>query len=402
MSTADKKASGSPNGPNSAPDSPEATSTAASPLVADTPSVSGQAAQHPEQPLPEPQQRFDYRRAIRKRFIFLFGGLLVGLVLAVVDLLTGSANVAASDVLCVISQWVTGCEVPKIAVTVVKVYRIPTVLTAIGVGASLGVAGSIMQTILRNPLASPYTLGISAGAGFGAALTIVTGFAAIEGLGIWLVPFNAFAFALMTCFLIYAIGSFKKLTPGTMILAGIGLSFLFNALQSMMQYGATAEQNQNIVFWLFGSLSKSDTKTAVFMLGLVLVLLPMLMVKSWQFTALQLGDEKAIGLGINVKRLRLTGFAVASLLTATAVSFVGTIGFVGLAGPHVARLLVGEDQRFFMPLSALFGSLILLLADIVSKSLLEGFIFPIGIITSLIGVPVFFSVVLSKRRSYFS
>lgn len=399
MSTADKKAS---EALNDAPDSPQAASTAPGPLVADILSASGQAAMQAGQPLPEPQQRFDYRRAIRKRFIFLFGGLLVGLVLAVVDLLTGAANVATSDVMCVISQWVTGCEAPKIAVTVVKVYRVPTILTAIGVGASLGVAGSIMQTILRNPLASPYTLGISAGAGFGAALTIVTGFAAIEGLGIWLVPFNAFVFALLTCLLIYGIGSFKRLTPGTMILAGIGLSFLFNALQSMMQYGATAEQNQNIVFWLFGSLSKSDTSTALLMLGLVLVLLPMLMIKSWQFTALQLGDEKAIGLGINVKRLRVIGFAAASLLTATAVSFVGTIGFVGLAGPHVARLLVGEDQRFFMPLSALFGSLILLLADIVSKSLLEGFVFPIGIITSLIGVPVFFSVVLSKRRSYFS
>lgn len=347
-------------------------------------------------------QRFDYRQTIRKRFVFVLGGLLLGLVLAVVDLLTGAANVAPRDVLCVLSQWATGCEAPKIAVTVVKVYRVPTVLTAIGVGASLGVAGSIMQTILRNPLASPYTLGISAGAGFGAALTIVTGFAAIEGLGIWLVPFNAFVFALLTCFLIYGIGSFKKLTPGTMILAGIGLSFLFNALQSMMQYGATAEQNQNIVFWLFGNLSKSDTSTALLMIGLVLVVLPLLMARAWQFTTLQLGDEKATGLGVNVKRLRLLGFGLASLLTATAVSFVGTIGFVGLAGPHVARLLVGEDQRFFMPLSALFGALILLLADIVSKSLLEGFVFPIGIITSLIGVPVFFSVVLSKRRSSFS
>ena len=373
------------------------------------PAVAGQGQPQPPKPQPQMAQavqtdapRFDYRQSIRKRLLFVLGGAGVGLVLAVIDLLTGAANVAPGDVLCVISQWATGCEAPKIAVTVVKVYRIPTVLTAIGVGASLGVAGSIMQTILRNPLASPYTLGISAGAGFGAALTIVTGFAAIEGLGIWLVPFNAFVFALMTCVLIYVLGSLKKLTPGTMILAGIGLSFMFNALQSMIQYGATAEQNQNIVFWLFGSLSKSDTTTAIVMIGLVLALLPVLMLKSWQFTALQLGDEKAMGLGVNVKHLRLLGFVLASLLTATAVSFVGTIGFVGLAGPHVARMLVGEDQRFFMPLSALFGSLILLLADIVSKTIVEGFVFPIGIITSLIGVPVFFSVVLSRRRSYFT
>lgn len=343
--------------------------------------------------------RYDYRRTLRKRFAVLLGALLLGLALMAADLLTGSANVRAQEVFCVISQW---CEARKVAVIVVRVYRIPATLMAVGVGASLGVAGAIMQTILRNPLASPYTLGISAGAGFGAALTIVTGFAAIQGLGVWLVPFNAFVFAMFTCLLIYAMGAVKKLTPGTMILAGIGLSFMFNALQSIMQYVATTEQSQNIVFWLFGSLSKAETGTAIAMLALVFALMPVLMCHAWQFTALQLGDEKATGLGINVKRLRLLGFGIASLLTAVAVSFVGTIGFIGLAGPHIARMLVGEDQRFFIPLSALFGALILLLAAIVSKVIVEGFVFPIGIITSLIGVPIFFSVIFSRRRSYFT
>lgn len=345
------------------------------------------------------QTRYDYKKTIRKRVFMLIAGAVVGVLLIVVDMLTGSAPISIHDVFCVLSNM---CVAPEMATTVVHIYRLPATLMALSVGASLGIAGAIMQTILRNPLASPYTLGISAGAGFGAALTIVTGFAAIQGLGIWLVPFNAFVFAMLSSLLIYVIGSSKNLTPATMILTGIGLSFMFSALQSALQYAATVEQNQNIVFWLFGSLSKAETKTALSMLAMVVLLLPILMRHAWKFTALQLGDEKATGLGINVKRLRLFGFILASLLTSLAVSFVGTIGFVGLAGPHIARMLVGEDQRFFIPFSSLCGALVLLLANVLSKVIIEGFIFPIGIVTSLIGVPIFFSVIVSKKSSYFS
>lgn len=343
--------------------------------------------------------RYDYKQAIRKRALMLIIGAAIGVLLVLIDMLTGSAPISIRDVFCVLSGM---CQAPELANTIVRVYRLPATLMALSVGASLGIAGAIMQTILRNPLASPYTLGISAGAGFGAALTIVTGFATIQGLGIWLIPFNAFVFAMLSSLLIYLIGSSKNLTPATMILTGIGLSFMFSALQSALQYAATVEQNQNIVFWLFGSLSKAETKTALSMLLMVLVLLPILMSQAWKFTALQLGDEKATGLGINVKRLRLFGFVLASLLTSLAVSFVGTIGFVGLAGPHIARMLVGEDQRFFIPFSSLCGALVLLLANVLSKVIIEEFIFPIGIVTSLIGVPIFFSVIVSKKRSYFS
>ena len=343
--------------------------------------------------------RYDYKKTVYMRFVMLVAGLLACAVLMVIDLLTGSANLAVNEVFCALTQW---CEASDMARVVVLTYRMPSSLMALGVGASLGVAGAIMQTILRNPLASPYTLGISAGAGFGAALTIVAGIGISAGMGRWLVPFNAFLFAILSSFLIYIIGAAKKLTPGAMILGGIGLSFMFGALQSMLQYAASAEQNQSIVFWLFGSLSRAETSTAVAMLMLVAAAFPVLVANAWKFTALQLGDEKATGLGINVKRLRILGFGMASLLTAVAVSFVGTIGFIGLAGPHIARMLVGEDQRFFMPLASIFGAAILLLASIVSKVIVPGFVFPIGIVTSLIGVPVFFSVLLSKKRSYFS
>jgi iron complex transport system permease protein len=279
-------------------------------------------------------------------------------------------------------------------------YRLPTALMAIGVGAALGFAGAVMQTILNNPLASPYTLGVSAGAGFGAAFAIVSGASALSVIGGYTIPFFAFLFAAITCFSIYAFGKYTKMTPQTMILAGIGLSFLFQALQSLMQYIATPEESQNIVFWLFGSLSRANWFTVAVIFITLIVVIPLMLKDAWRLTALKLGDEKAMGLGVNIERLRIKSFALVSIVTGAAVCFVGTIGFIGLVGPHIARMLIGEDQRFFIPLSALCGALVLSLASILSKIIVPGFIFPIGIITSLIGVPFFFSLVVSKRKGF--
>lgn len=276
-------------------------------------------------------------------------------------------------------------------------YRLPTALMAIGVGASLSFAGAVMQTILNNPLASPYTLGVSAGAGFGAAMAIVTGASALSFVGIYTVPLFSFVFAGITCFSIYGFGKYTKMKPQTMILAGIGLSFLFQALQSLMQYMATPEESQNIVFWLFGSLSRSNWFTVGLIFLILALVIPLTLKDAWKLTALKLGDEKATGLGVDVEKLRIKCFALISIITGIAVCFVGTIGFIGLVGPHMSRLLIGEDQRFFIPLSSLCGALVLSVASVLSKLIVPGFIFPIGIITSLIGVPFFFSLVLSKR-----
>lgn len=340
-----------------------------------------------------------YKIATRRKLMFVIAGIILCLVMVVVDLFTGTADLSASDVVC---SLFSGCETDKKTMVIVNTYRLPITLMALGVGSALGLAGGVMQTILNNPLASPYTLGISAGAGFGAALTIVTGFSAIGGLGAWLVPLNAFIFALITSAMIYMIGKRQGLSPGTMVLAGIGVSFLFSALQSLVQYSASAEENQNIVFWLFGSLQRAEMHTSLAICAIAAISIPVTLSQAWRFTALKLGDEKATGLGINVERLRLFGFVTASLLTAVSVSLVGTIGFIGLAGPHVARLLIGEDQRFFIPMSTICGAAVLLCASIVSKVIVDGFVFPIGIVTSLIGVPVFFAVLLSKQRSYFA
>ncbi|HWR40982.1 MAG TPA: iron ABC transporter permease [Patescibacteria group bacterium] len=313
------------------------------------------------------------------------------------DVLVGPAWLTVPEVMSAI--FTPGSSDPA-AQVIVWTLRLPAALMAIVVGATLGIAGAEMQTILDNPLASPYTLGVSSGAGFGAALAIVWGAGVFPGFDEYLVSLNSFIFACLTCFLIYLIGRVRQVNAETMILAGIGLLFLFHSLLALLQYLATPEALQGIVFWLFGSLMKTTWPKLGIVTFALLLAIPLLIKDSWELTALKLGDDKAKSLGIDVERLRLKTFLLVSLLTASAVCFVGTIGFIGLVGPHIARMLVGEDQRYFLPMAALSGAVLLSAASIGSKIIIPGAIFPIGIVTSLIGVPFFFSLILSKKRGY--
>lgn len=343
-------------------------------------------------------EHFDYKKHSYRRIIFILIGLLICAVSFITDVIVGPASLTLRDVWLAVMQ---SPVVSKNADVIIWSIRLPTAVMALLVGASLGIAGAGMQTILDNPLSSPYTLGISAGAGFGASLVVVIGLSSLEFLGEFMVPFGAFVFAGLTSFFIYSINKIKNFSSETMILAGIGMMFLFQALQSLMQYMATPEALQNIVFWTMGSLTKANWLSISIVLVVLLVMLPLMMRKSWRLTALKLGDEKASGLGVNVENLRVKIFLFISIITAVAVSFVGTIGFIGIVGPHIARMLVGEDQRYFLPLSAVCGMVILSLASIASKMLIPGAMFPIGIVTAIIGVPFFFSLVLTRKGSYF-
>ncbi len=343
-------------------------------------------------------EHFDYKKHSYRRIIFILIGLLICAVSFITDVIVGPASLTLRDVWLAVMQ---SPEVSKNADVIIWSIRLPTAVMALLVGASLGIAGAGMQTILDNPLSSPYTLGISAGAGFCASLVVVVGLSSLEFLGEFMVPFGAFVFAGLTSFFIYSINKIKNFSSETMILAGIGMMFLFQALQSLMQYMATPEALQNIVFWTMGSLTKANWLSISIVLVVLLVMLPLMMRKSWRLTALKLGDEKASGLGVNVENLRVKIFLFISIITAVAVSFVGTIGFIGIVGPHIARMLVGEDQRYFLPLSAVCGMVILSLASIASKMLIPGAMFPIGIVTAIIGVPFFFSLVLTRKGSYF-
>lgn len=336
-----------------------------------------------------------YARLAARRQLVLAAALLCLAASLLLDVATGPAFLPLSSVV----KSVLGTAHDRTADTIVWTIRLPIAGMAVVVGASLGLTGAVMQTILNNPLASSYTLGISAGAGFGAALVIVAGIA-LPVPEAFAIPLSAFLFAGFACAVVWIIGARRGATPEILVLGGIACLFFFQALLSLLQFLASQETLQQIVFWLFGSLQRATwTKLAIVTVAL-LSAVPILATDAWRLTALKLGDERAQGLGVDVPALRLRCFVLVSILTGVAVAFVGTIGFIGLVGPHVARILIGEDQRAFLPASAVFGALMLSLASIVSKSLIPGAIFPIGIVTALIGVPFFVWLIMSKRRAH--
>ncbi len=353
---------------------------------------------------PEPAACASVGRAIYGRLVRQRLGVIVALAIACVvavisDIAVGPSGLPIGTVLRAI---VDPSSVTASDRIIVWNLRLPTTALALVVGAALGLAGAEIQTLLRNPLASPYTLGVSAGAGFGAALVLSFGGAVASGtlLNEWLVPAGAFAFAMVTCAAVYGFSRLKGVTSETMVLAGIALLFLFHALLALLQYLANEETLQAIVFWLFGSLAKANWTRVAITGSLLVASLGPLLRDSWRLTALRLGDERAHALGVNPEALRLRVYFWLSLLTAAAVCFVGTIGFVGLVSPHAARMLVGEDQRFLAPTAMLCGALMLVLAAVVSKLVVPGALFPIGVVTALIGVPAFVLLMLKNRRRF--
>ncbi|EOD2518698.1 MULTISPECIES: FecCD family ABC transporter permease [Proteus] len=275
--------------------------------------------------------------------------------------------------------------------------RLPYSLMAVVVGMSLGLAGAEMQTILNNPLASPFTLGVSSAAAFGAALAIVLGIGIPGVPAQWFISVNAFIFALLATLLLDFISRWMRVSTSGIILFGIALVFTFNAAVSIMQFIANEDTLQGLVFWTMGSLNRASWDKLYILLVVLVIIFPLSLMNAWKLTALRLGEDRAMSFGINVRRLRLTTLLRISIISALAVAFVGPIGFIGLVAPHIVRMTVGEDHRFYLPASALIGALVLSIASLVSKNLLSGVIIPVGIVTSLVGIPFFVSIILRHR-----
>ena len=339
---------------------------------------------------------YDYKKDEHRKVMLLGIGILILLGVFLIDISAGQKWISLKE----ISNFLFHRDLlEKSEIVIINEIRLPRACMAVLSGIALSFSGAIMQTILNNKLASPYTLGLSSAAGLGASVAIVTGISSIVSIGQYLVPVVSFVFTGGACYLIYLFGQYFNSRPDTMILGGIGLSFIFQAIQSFFQYGATAEQSQNIVFWLFGSLSRSNWLTVFITFIALLFLIPYMLKFSWELTALKLGEENAKSLGIDVNKIRYKSLLVVSIVTGIAVCFIGTIGFIGLVGPHLARLVVGEDQRYYLPASGIFGGLILSVASVISKIIVPGAIFPIGIITSAVGAPFFLIFIFSKKKS---
>ena len=290
-------------------------------------------------------------------------------------------------------------DIPEMSANVIWKIRIPRIITALLAGFGLAIAGAQMQGILRNPLASPFTLGISAGAGFGASLAVLMGISFIGGK--YFLIGNAFLFSLIPAFAIFFLSRIRRLSPGVMILAGISLAYIFSAGSTLMSHFAQAEDLKAVYVWMMGDVGKT-TWSDLGPFAIVLAASTTILVgKGWVLNIMNAGDETAKSLGVNVERTRIFIMAISSLVTASVICFTGMIGFVGLVAPHITRLLIGADNRFLVPASGLFGAAFLLGADIVSMKIIEPSVLPVGIITALLGGPLFFLLIIhGKGREY--
>lgn len=335
-----------------------------------------------------------YRQTLRRRMLWIGVLLLAILASLILDFTLGPAGLSLPTLW---NALLHPAGVDAGTRVIVWDIRLPYALMAIVVGFSLGLAGAEMQTILNNPLASPFTLGVSSAAAFGAALAIVMGIG-IPGIPAqWFISANAFVFALFAALMLDGVTRWTRVSSSGVVLFGIALVFTFNALVSMMQFIASEDTLQGLVFWTMGSLARASwEKLGVLSLAFGL-LVPFSLLSSWKLTALRLGEDRAVSFGIDVRRLRLATLLRISILSALAVAFVGPIGFIGLVAPHIARMMFGEDHRFYLPASALTGALVLSMASVASKNLIPGVIIPVGIVTSLVGVPFFLSIILRHR-----
>ena len=274
--------------------------------------------------------------------------------------------------------------------------RLPRAVLGAIIGAGLAMAGVGMQALFKNPMASPYILGLSSGAAFGAALAIVLGLTILPGnLGI---PSMAFIFCFLTLMLVYGIAkSHGRVPVETLLLAGIAVGAFFSALVNLLTYLAKDEL-ASIVFWMMGDLSQFGWGNIRIVLPLISIGGALIYYYARDLNAMMLGDNHALNLGIEVSTVRFRVLLASALITAAAVSFVGIIGFVGLVVPHMIRMVIGPDHRILIPASAIAGAVFLVSCDIASRLILDVTVLPIGITTALIGAPYFIYLLRRRRR----
>ncbi|ADN51278.1 transport system permease protein [Vulcanisaeta distributa DSM 14429] len=296
--------------------------------------------------------------------------------------------------------------VPHDTYLVIWQIRLPETLASLLLGASLASAGAMLQGILRNPLASTYTLGVSAAAGFGAAVAILLGAGYVVRYYLpvitepYLVIIGAFIAASIAALLVYFLSFIKGASPVTIILAGVAVMFVFSTGTSLIQYfSGNPDVSHAIVMWMLGSVTNVTLNYIPYM-SLSLLAIPYYVLISWRLNALNLGDDVAHSLGVNVRNTRLAVMLVTAFQAAAVISFVGLVGFIDLVIPNIMRILIGNDNRYLVPASALMGADVAVLADVVSKALVPPYVIPIGVVLSMIGAPYLLAIVISRGTQY--
>lgn len=355
-------------------------------------------------PAPEPQHVAPPARAARRdgvKLLLIAAGAVLSALALVVSVTIGTSGIGFLDVVEALRLRIFGGVLPADfaqAYAVITELRLPRVLLAFAAGAGLSVAGVLMQGLLRNPLVSPFTLGVSPAAAFGAALVITL--AGTNQLPPWATISGALVSALAVSSLVLVLASVRRMAVATLLLLGIALTQIFEALTSALQFAANENTLQAIVRWTFGSVNDATWSDVQIVGAVVLVAMPVTLWFSKDLNAVAFaGDDAARSFGVNVGVLRVGLIALAVVLAAVVVSFCGIIGFVGLVGPHIARLVIGADHRHLLPFSALSGGLLLLVADAVGRTVIAPAVVPVGIVVAFIGGPMFVYLILTRKNA---
>ncbi|BAQ09710.1 ABC-type Fe3+-siderophore transport system, permease component [Bacillus sp. OxB-1] len=343
-----------------------------------------------------------YQHSVKRKVLILV--LLTAILLCSVlySVSVGTVSIPLKELIGIVTQSGEG----SMNAYIVYEIRLPRIVMAIITGMALASAGVIMQVLLRNPLASPFTLGVSSGASFGAALAIVLG-TSVFGINLtagnqWMIALNAFVFGCLSVFLVYGISRMKSGSTTVLLLAGVAIGQLFSAGVSALKYFSNNEALKDLVVWLMGGFWGSNWQVIQFLVPLVFVSFLILLKFSWDLNALSSGEEVAKTLGVNVKRLRIAALFLVTLVASATIAFTGIIGFIGLVAPHIGRMIIGVDNRYLLPCACLMGAIILLLSDTFARTVLSPIEIPVGIITSAIGAPFFIWLLVQKRKDYWA
>jgi len=341
----------------------------------------------------------DYLEYIRVKIFCIFAGIVLLFLLLIISISVGAVSIPPYDVMLTL----LGQNVNHKWDTIIWNIRLPQALTAIVAGIGLSVAGVAMQSILRNPLGSPFTLGISNAGAFGAAASVIflgtgqihsTVAEAITINNPYITTIMAFLFCMIATVIILMISKIQGASPEVMVLTGVALSSLFTAGTMFLQYFASDTQLAAVVFWTFGDVSRANWSELGLMAVLVTLSTIYFMANRWNYNAIDAGNETAKGLGVNVERVRLFGMTIAAMITAVLVAFLGVIGFVGLVCPHMVRRIIGDDQRYLIPGSCIMGGILLLASDTVARLIIAPYVLPVAVLTAFMGAPVFIYLII--------
>ena len=345
----------------------------------------------------------EYRRYVGRKTTLI----TVSVVLLALALIAAISLGAAGIPIKTVAKSLVGMDVGRRFDAIIWNIRLPQALAAIMAGAGLSVAGAAMQSILRNPLGSPFTLGISHAAAFGAAFSVMilgggmmasSSADAVNITNPYLTTAMAFFFSLVAAGVIIGVSRLRGATPEVMVLTGVALGALFTAGTMFLQFFADDVQLAAIVFWTFGDTARASWYELGIITVVTVVTSIYFIANSWNYNAIDAGDETARGLGVRVERVRMVGMLLSSMLTAFIIAFLGIIGFVGLVVPHMVRRIIGSDHRYLLPASIFCGGLLLLVSDTVARLILAPHVLPVSVLTAFMGAPVFIYLIIRGQR----